>query len=119
MGDKPNFDSVTTEPCHCTYLERQAAEPSSPIQYDAKLCEYQLAHLTNAGNSIIYHCPWCGGVAPKSQREREFAILTWAEIQRLESLTKSLATPEEAVIAFGRPQREHARGVTVRTRVFV
>lgn len=113
MEEKANYDSVTTVPCGCTYLERAAAEPSSPIQYDGKLREYQFANLTDGGHSLIYHCPWCGGVAPRSQRDREFALVTWAEIRRLESLTESVGTPEQAVATFGPPQRELARGVTV------
>jgi hypothetical protein len=113
MGEKANFDSVTTTGCACTYLQREAAEPSSPIQFDTRLQEYQLAHLSGGGHSAIYHCPWCGGVAPKSQRERHFAVLTWEEIRRLEDVTRGIRSPQEAVSMFGEPDEERERGVTV------
>src|SRR5687767_8967848 len=113
MGQKANSDSVTTEGCSCNYLEREAAEPSSPVQFDAEMQEYQLAHLSGSGRSMVYHCPWCGGVAPKSQRERHFAILTWDEIRRLEGITRNIRSPQEAVSVFGQPDEERHRGVTV------
>jgi hypothetical protein len=91
MGEKANFDSVTTEGCSCTYLQREAAEPSSPIQFDTEMQEYQLAHLSGGGHSMIYHCPWCGGVAPRSQRER---ISPSSRGKRYVGLKPSLATSE-------------------------
>jgi hypothetical protein len=113
MGEKANFDSVTTEGCSCTYMQREAAEPSSPIQFNTEMQEYQFAHLSGGGHSMIYHCPWCGGVAPRSQRERHFAVLTWEEIRRLEGITRNIRSPQEAVSVFGEPDEERDRGVTV------
>jgi hypothetical protein len=53
-------------------------------------------------------------MAPRSQRDRQFAVLTWDEIRRLEALTHDVRTPDEAVTRFGSPNVERLRGTTVR-----
>jgi hypothetical protein len=109
MAEKPNADSVTDTACGCGHLQRESADPSSPVQYDDRLQEYRLAHR-NGGYSLIYHCPWCGGAVSRSRRERDFAVLTGNEVQRLEMVTSGVHTPEQAVEVFGSPAVERQRG---------
>jgi hypothetical protein len=62
---KPAGNSVTPARCKCGWLERAADEPVNPVLFDAKMGEFQL-HPSDDGYSVLYHCPWCGGSAPRS-----------------------------------------------------
>ena len=74
---KPTFSSVTDTLCVCGYLERASEEPEVPIVFDAKVNEYHIANIgKNGGHRVIYHCPWCGGAAPRSKRASLFATVT-------------------------------------------
>lgn len=70
---KPTFHSVTQQPCACSYLENEANDPDSPILFDASTGEFQFSF--GDAMLILYHCPTCGGVAPKSKRELLFAVI--------------------------------------------
>ncbi len=111
---KPNPQSVTTVACKCRFLERAAAEPEEPIIFDEAMHEY---HITNpsGGYLLIYHCPSCGGAAPLSKRHEHFAFLTRAETDRLETLTADLTTVDQAIAAFGKPDTDNPRGLSVQT----
>jgi len=63
----------------------------------------------------IYHCPFCGGRAPKSKRVNLFARLTDKETRRLTQLTKGLHTLEQVLAALGQADRDNAVGMTVVT----
>lgn len=115
MGEKPNFDSVTDIPCKCDYLAREAAEPNVPIEFDPEMNEYCITHKNGSGGLKIFHCPWCGGAAPKSRLAEHFETLTWDEIGRLQELTAGIQTIDEAVAQFGAPQTDQPRGLTVQT----
>jgi len=52
---------------------------------------------------MIYHCPFCGGRAPKSRRGDLFHRLTHAEQRRLSELTKDMRTLQDVITAFGEP----------------
>jgi len=89
--------------CNCEWLERKADDPTTPIEFDAKLNEYHI--VCGPKNFLmIYYCPFCGGAAPKSKRERLFHTLTDKERRRLVSLTKDLRTLKDVTSAFGEPQ---------------
>jgi hypothetical protein len=118
---KPTYASVTEEPCICHYLEHAADDPRSPIVYDAQLNEYNFEFTDpcgvgtcDAGNASlrIYHCPFCGGAAPASKRELLFAIVTPDEESRLHDLFGSIKTLDEAIQAFGPPDRDDPHGLT-------
>jgi len=98
--------------CKCEWLEREAAEPRSPIEFDAKLNEY---HIVRGPKDflMIYYCPFCGGSAPKSRRDRLFHTLTDAERSRLVKLTKNLRTVEDVTRAFGEPDYRQPVGIVV------
>jgi len=93
-------------PCKCGFLEREANHADSPVRFDAKLNEYHFIHRMSTGEEammMIYHCPFCGGRAPKSRRGDLFHRLTHAEQRRLSGLTKDLRTVQDVAMAFGEP----------------
>ena len=97
--------------CDCGWLDHAAEDPSVPVVFDPKLNEYQIVTSGNSeGRMPIYHCPFCGGSAPKSKREQLFAHLTTEEIQRLSELTQSVATVSDAIAKFGSPDEDIPNG---------
>jgi len=112
--DKPTFASVTTRPCNCNWPRDVSAEPDNSIRLDEATGEYQF--ITPRGGALtIYHCPFCGGVMPRSRRADLFAYITEAELQRLDRLTRDIKTVDDAVRALGRPDRDTPGGLRVRT----
>ena len=105
-------------PCKCGFLERNAGDPDSPIRFDAQMNEYHFVYATSMGGEArmnIYHCPFCGGRAPKSRRGELFARLTNKERWRLTDLTKGLHTLDQVLASLGPPERDSAVGMTVVT----
>ncbi len=103
-------------PCKCGYLESQANHPDSPVRFDPELNEYHFIHRTSTSGEakmMIYHCPFCGGRAPKSRRSELFHRLTHAERQRLCDLTKDMRTVREVTTAFGEPDIKHPVGMVI------
>ena len=116
VSKKARGQSVTAEPCQCGFLERSSAEPGSPIVFDSALHEYQLRWPGAEGRfGPIYHCPFCGGVAPESKRASLFAEVPMSEVMRLRDLTRGLASIQQAVAALGEPQTDLAEGITIQT----
>jgi len=64
---------------------------------------------------MIYHCPFCGGRAPKSRRVDLFHRLTDAEQRRLCELTKSLRTIQDVTAALGEPDIRQPIGLVSTT----
>lgn len=112
MARRPTARSVTDVLCRCGYLQRESEEPAIPIVFDEEMHEFHIAH-TNGGYSVIYHCPWCGGVGPPSKRASFFAPITNAESERLQRLTSGLRSVAEAIVRLGKPDAEEARGTTI------
>lgn len=111
---KPDFPSVTEQPCTCGFLEREADNPASPILFDKQLGEYHLVYQNSqTGGTIIYHCPFCGGAAPPSKREALFTAIPDEEAQRLYQLFDGMRTLQEVIAALGPPDKEEKRGLTV------
>ena len=101
------------EPCKCGFLESSSKRPDSPIRFDPKLNEYHFVHLISTGveaKMMIYHCPFCGGRAPKSRRGDLFHRLTEAERRRLLEMTEKLETLDEVIAAFGQPDFDMPSG---------
>jgi len=96
--------------CKCQWLQRASEDPKCAVEFDAELNEY---HLVRGPHDflMIYYCPFCGGSAPKSMRERLFHILTDAERDRLVMLTKDKLTVQEVTAAFGEPDMRQAVGI--------
>lgn len=113
-GRKPTFASVTTKPCKCRWAQDVIAEPDNAVAFDSETNEYQF--LTRKGGSlVIYHCPFCGGVMPRSKRADLFAYITEAERQKLAKLTSTLKSVADAVRVLGKPAYDEPTGRVVRT----
>jgi hypothetical protein len=110
MQDKPTFSSVTTVPCECGYLQRAADDSDNPIEYDKDTNEFHFTYSEAAdGNKatlIIYHCPFCGGAAPKSKRDLLFAHVPREERERLATLLNPLKTIEDTFNTLGVPDHD-------------
>jgi hypothetical protein len=114
---KPTFASVTSTRCTCKYLERASEEPDVPIVFDAEMNEFHIKSVgENPGYSMIYHCPWCGGVAPTSKRASLFARVTNKEEQRLRDLTRGATTLDDVISKFGKPDHDMHEGLITRSR---
>ncbi len=120
---KPTFASVTEQSCTCGFLEQQAVDPASPIVFDARLNEYHFEYPSpcastecDAGKAqvMIYHCPFCGGAAPPSQRATLFTTFGPEEQRRLCGLFDGMRTLQEVVAALGPPDEDKERGLTIR-----
>src|SRR5690606_34277173 len=107
MARKPTFASVTTTQCTCDYLQTAADEPTNPITFDDRTGEYQFTYSEDGGKSpatlVIYHCPWCGGAAPRSKRPLLFEVVPRDEEQRLAELLKPIQTMRDVFEALGDP----------------
>lgn len=111
MNYKPTFASVTDLPCTCNYLQNAADDPANPIVFDKDTNEFQFKYCDTQcdpeGNCqamlVIYHCPFCGGAAPRSKRELLFAKIPPDEEARLASLLAPIQTMSDAVDTFGTP----------------
>jgi hypothetical protein len=113
---KPTWASVTTTPCTCKYLERASEEPEVPIVFDAEMNEYHLANVgKNRGYTMIYHCPWCGGAAPRTKRHTFFAKITQREEERLRRLTSGLVSIDAVIRKLGKPDLDMAEGTVIKT----
>jgi len=103
---KPTHASVTEEPCTCGYLQNSHDDPLNPITFDAETAEYQFAYGRHVW--VIYHCPFCGGAAPKSKRGLLFAQIPDSEAERLASVLDGIETIDQAVSKFGPPNMDGA-----------
>jgi hypothetical protein len=83
-----------------------------PIVFDQQMNEYHIQNVgKNAGHSIIYHCPACGGAAPPSKRGSLFATITRDESSRLVALATGFKTVKQAVAKFGVPDDDMPDGI--------
>ena len=112
------FASVTEVLCTCRFLDDSAADASSTFKFDADLKEFHLeyAGVNGKARMVIYHCPFCGGAAPESQRDRLFAVISSAEEKRLFSLLNNVRTIHDAIEALGPPDLDRPNGVGWRRR---
>ena len=104
MG-KPNSQSVTTVQCACGHLERGANDPDSPIGFDANVNEHHYAYKFRGQDSqlMIYHCPWCGGVASESHRASLFHEFDREFCDQITEKTDSLCTLDDIIAELGKP----------------
>ncbi len=103
--EKPNSFSVTGEPCRCRTLETQSKRPRSAISFDKEVNEYGI--LSPDGSTmVVYHCPFCGGAAPKSIRDTLFHDISDSERSRLTSLTEGIETVQDALRILGYPNQD-------------
>ena len=107
MVERPTNASVTDVPCSCEYLQAAADDPRNPIVFDPQTNEYQFTYPESEcyGPSmlVIYHCPFCGGVAPASKRDLLFAVIPQEEEQRLYDLLAPVHSLDAAIACLGQP----------------
>ena len=111
---KRNALSVTTELCKCEFLERCAKDPEKPINFNPKVNEFHFEYKTDRGSVshlIIYHCPFCGGAAPESIRESLFEVVPLTEMKRLQKLTATIHSIEDALSKLGLPDEDSQSNV--------
>jgi hypothetical protein len=102
---QPNSQSVTTTPCTCGYLERQANNPDSPFVFDDAVNEYHFIFKFRDRDVqlMIYHCPWCGGVASDSHRGSLFHDLDSDSCNEICEKTASCKTLDDVIAILGAP----------------
>jgi hypothetical protein len=118
MADSPRHSSVTDTACTCGYLERAANDPDLPIAFDACLREYHFWYQVPGDEMpsflVIYHCPFCGGAAPKSLRASLFHVVPEAERARLLKRFEMIRTLRDAEEQLGKPDEDNPHGSTSR-----
>lgn len=107
MNNMPNDDAP---PCGCKWFENAVRDPEIPVVFDELMKEYHLVTHGGGGHALFYHCPFCGGRAPRSLRGTFFAKIPDKETYRLHSLTKKFKTEEEVISTFGPPDHEFEIG---------
>lgn len=102
MSTSPNPNAPD---CECRWFERAAKDPEVPVVFDEMMHEYNL--INHRGGFLrLYHCPFCGGKAPKSLRASYWTVVSTEESRRLHQLTKDIRTPEELFAALGAPDSD-------------
>jgi hypothetical protein len=103
--------SKTDLPCDCGYLDRAAKDPDHPIEFDARLNEFNVIHA--GGRFRIYHCPFCGGKAPESIRAILFSQVSREEQDRLFRIADTCKNLDDVVASIGPPDRDAPMGSSV------
>jgi hypothetical protein len=102
--------------CDCRSLSDAADDPDIPIEFDPGLNEFHIMHRSPGGYMPVYFCPFCGGRAPKSQRDRLFARVSDQEQARLFALTSELTSLPAVLAALGPPNHDDPKGLTTQDR---
>lgn len=104
----PTNQSVTTAPCECEFLARRANDPHSPFIFDVALNEYHFTFRFGDRDAkmMIYHCPWCGGVASNSHRASLFCDLNNGACREVIAKTKSCVSLEDVIQILGEPDND-------------
>jgi hypothetical protein len=101
----PTPVSVTQTRCSCGYLKRAARSGIAPIKFDEEVNEYSFEDKSVNASVVIYHCPFCGGVASESKRGDLFAKVSPREAGRVGALIRHLDTAEGIEAALGKPDK--------------
>jgi hypothetical protein len=114
MAKRPTFASVTDRPCRCGYLRRAADDPVLPIVFHRRTGEYHFRYRDGEAEDdsvlVIYHCPFCGGAAPKSKRASLFHVIPPEEVARLTRLLDGITSMRAALRRLGRPETDDPHG---------
>lgn len=114
MAEPRTFASVTDTECTCSYLQNAADDPRLPIIFEALTGEYHFTYREPGCDGLstltIYHCPFCGGAAPKSKRSLLFAVVPREEEERLAAMLYPLQSIGEAIEQLGQPDEDDPSG---------
>jgi hypothetical protein len=117
MAERPTFASVTDARCRCGYLRRAADDPGQPIVFDRPTGEFHFRYREGEADGystlVIYHCPFCGGAAPKSKRALLFHVIPQDEERRLTRLLEGITTVRGALRKLGEAEYDNPRGAGV------
>jgi hypothetical protein len=120
MAKRPTSVSATDAPCKCGYLRRAADDARLPIVFDKFTAEfhfqYREADSTGFSKLVIYHCPFCGGHAPRSKRALLFHVIPPEEERRLAALLDGVASIRGAIRKLGKPDDDSPSGTGVQMR---
>ncbi len=107
---KPNSESVTVDPCVCGYLARNANDSRRPIVFDELDKRYKYRYTVDGHESLlmIYHCPWCGGVASDSHQKSLFYELNNDACSEFAEIIRSCKTIDEVIAIFGQPNDDES-----------
>lgn len=106
--NKPHDQSVTSVPCECGWLRRQARDSQSPVVFDESSGAYKYKHEYCGCDAqyMIYHCPWCGGVAGSSHQSSGYAELNEDSCNAVSRRIASCSSLEEAIQVLGPPDED-------------
>ena len=98
-------ESITEIECECRYLELAADDEQLPVEFVQLTGQYIFScpNSKYSNGMIIYHCPFCGGAAPKSKAEKLFETISDREEQRLAETLGKLQTIDDALNRLGKP----------------
>lgn len=117
MAERPTYASVTNAPCKCGYLREAADNPRLPIVFDKRMGEYHFQYHDKEAKGyttlVIYHCPFCGGAAPKSKRALLFHVIPPDEERRLTALLDGVSSIRAAIRKLGKAEDDNPRGAGV------
>jgi hypothetical protein len=86
-------------------LDRLAADPKSPVEFDERLNEY---HLKGQREYVIMkYCFWCSGRLPDSRRGELFTEPIDEEMSEVRSIHSRIKTVEDALKLLGPPDETH------------
>jgi hypothetical protein len=113
MPERPTFASVTDASCRCGYLRRESDDPRQAIVFHRPTREYYFRYRDGDHNGYltIYHCPFCGGAAPKSKRASLFHVISSDEERRLTALLDGITSIRTAIRKLGKPDDDNPRGM--------
>ena len=87
--------------CECGRLERYAADPMYPIEFDERTNEYQIVY---GGAQIpLQYCFRCGGRLPESTRDSLFTSPDENEMAEIADLFREAQTIDDVVRILGPP----------------
>ncbi len=104
----PHDQSVTSVPCECGWLRRQARDSHGPVVFDEVSGAYKYKHEYRDRNAqyMIYHCPWCGGVAGSSHQGSAYVELNEDACNVVSKRIASCSSLEEAIQVLGPPDED-------------
>ena len=119
MAERPTFASVTDAPCKCGFLRRGADDPRLPIVFDKPTGEFHFQWRPSDAHGyaslVLYHCPFCGGAAPRSKRALLFHVIPLNEEGRLNRLLEGVTTIRRALRKLGKPDYDNPHGSGTQT----
>ncbi len=91
--------------CECRRLERYAADPMFPIEFDSATNEFHIVH--DGARISMKYCFRCGGRLPESARASLFTTPDENEMAEVEDLLRDARTINDVTRILGPPDARH------------